>query len=90
MQKQQDIGKAHWLSKPTLVGGVSLSTPDTREVHARRIWRGVDCPKRVAPTSPSGWSKATNSNTHFLRSFLGTSKRAYAYIPESDLKSKLR
>ena len=21
MQKQQDIGKAHWLSKPTLVGG---------------------------------------------------------------------
>ena len=42
MQKQQDIGKAHWLSKPTLVGGVSLSTPDTREVHARRIWRGVD------------------------------------------------
>ena len=38
---------------------------------------------------PPGWSKATNSNTHFLRSFLGTSKRAYAYIPESDLKSKL-
>ena len=29
MQKQQDIGKAHWLSKPTLVGGVSLSTPGT-------------------------------------------------------------
>ena len=22
MQKQQDMGKAHWLSKPTLVGGV--------------------------------------------------------------------
>ena len=21
MQKQQDMGKAHWLSKPTLVGG---------------------------------------------------------------------
>ena len=46
--------------------------------------------KRVGPTFPSGWSKATNSNTHFLRLFLGTSKRAYAYIPESDLKSKLR
>ena len=29
MQKQQDIGKAHWLSKRTLVGGVSLSTPGT-------------------------------------------------------------
>ena len=29
MQKQQDIGKAHWLSKPTLVKGVSLSTPGT-------------------------------------------------------------
>ena len=27
MQKQQDIGKAHWLSKPTLVGGLSLSIP---------------------------------------------------------------
>ena len=26
MQKQQDMGKAHWLSKPTLVGGLSLST----------------------------------------------------------------
>ena len=41
----------------------------------------------VGPTSHSGRSKATNSNTHFLRSFLGTSKRGYAYIPESDLKS---
>ena len=29
MQKQQDMGKAHWLSKPTLVGGLSLSTPGT-------------------------------------------------------------
>ena len=29
MQKQQDIGKAHWLSKPTLVGGLSLSIPGT-------------------------------------------------------------
>ena len=29
MQKQQDIGKAHWLSKPALLGGVSLSTPGT-------------------------------------------------------------
>ena len=27
MQKQQDMGKPHWLSKPTLVGGLSLSTP---------------------------------------------------------------
>ena len=62
----------------------------SREVHAGRIRGGVDCPKRVGPTSPSGWSKATNSNTHLLRSFLGTSKRAYAYIPESELKSKLR
>ena len=62
----------------------------SREVHAQRIWRGDDCRKRVGPTSPSGLSKPTNSNTHVLRSFLGTSKRAYAYIPESDLKSKLR
>ena len=31
MQKQQDMGKAHWLSKPTLVGGLSLSTPGTTE-----------------------------------------------------------
>ena len=29
MKKQQDMGKAHWLSKPTLVGGLSLSTPGT-------------------------------------------------------------
>ena len=29
MQKQQDMGKAHWLSKPTLVGGLPLSTPGT-------------------------------------------------------------
>ena len=29
MQKQQDTGKAHWLSEPTLVGGLSLSTPST-------------------------------------------------------------
>ena len=29
MQKQQDMGKAHWLSKPTLVGGWSLSIPGT-------------------------------------------------------------
>ena len=29
MQKQQDMGKAHWLSMPTLVGGFSLSTPGT-------------------------------------------------------------
>ena len=29
MQRQQDMGKAHWLSKPTLVGGLSLSTPRT-------------------------------------------------------------
>ena len=29
MQNQQDMGKAHWLSKPTLVEGLSLSTPGT-------------------------------------------------------------
>ena len=29
MQKQQDIGKAHWLSKPTLVGGLAISPPKT-------------------------------------------------------------
>ena len=29
MQKPQDMGKAHLLSKPTLVGGLSLSTPGT-------------------------------------------------------------
>ena len=29
MQKQQDMGKAHWLSKPILVGGLSLSIPGT-------------------------------------------------------------
>ena len=29
MRKQQDMGKADWLSKPTLVGGLSLSTPGT-------------------------------------------------------------
>ena len=29
MQNQQDMGKAHWLSKPTLVGGFSLYTPGT-------------------------------------------------------------
>ena len=29
MQKQQDMGKAHWLSKTTLAGGLSLSTPGT-------------------------------------------------------------
>ena len=27
MPKQQDMGKARWLLKPTLVGGSSLSTP---------------------------------------------------------------
>ena len=35
MQKQQDMGKAHWLSKPTLVGGLSLSTPGTTEPQRR-------------------------------------------------------
>ena len=29
MQKQRDMGQAHWLSKPTLVGGLSLSIPGT-------------------------------------------------------------
>ena len=29
MQNQQDMGKANWLSKATLVGGLSLSTPRT-------------------------------------------------------------
>ena len=29
MRKQQDMGKAHWLSKPNLVGGLSVSTPGT-------------------------------------------------------------
>ena len=29
MQKQQDMGKAHWLSNPPLVGGWSLYTPGT-------------------------------------------------------------
>ena len=29
MQKQQHMGKAHWLSKPTLVWGWSLFTPGT-------------------------------------------------------------
>ena len=29
MRRQQHMGKAHWLSKPTLVGGLSLSTPGT-------------------------------------------------------------
>ena len=29
MQKQQDMGKAHRLSKPTLVGQLSLSSPGT-------------------------------------------------------------
>ena len=29
MQKQKDMGKAHWLSKPTLVWGLSPSTPGT-------------------------------------------------------------
>ena len=47
-------------------------------------------PKGAGTASPSGWHKATNLNTHYWRSFLGTSKRAYAYIPESDLKSQLR
>ena len=29
MQKPQDMAKAHWLSKPTLGEGLSLSTPGT-------------------------------------------------------------
>ena len=35
MQKQQDMSKAHWLSKPTLVGGLSLSTPGTTGLQRR-------------------------------------------------------
>ena len=35
MQKQQDMGKAHWLSKPTLVGGLSLSTSGTTRPQKR-------------------------------------------------------
>ena len=31
MQKQQDMGKAHWLFKPTLVEGTSLWCPGTSE-----------------------------------------------------------
>ena len=62
----------------------------SREVHAQRTLGGCDCPEGVGPTSSSDRSKKTNSNTHFFRSFLKTSKRASAYIPESDLKSKMR
>ena len=29
MQKQQDMGKAHWQSRPVLVGGLSPSNPGT-------------------------------------------------------------
>ena len=29
MRKQQDMGKVHWLSRPTLVGACPLSTPGT-------------------------------------------------------------
>ena len=35
MQKQQDIGKAHWLSEATLVGGLSFSTPGTTGLQRR-------------------------------------------------------
>ena len=37
MQKQQDISKAHWLSKPTLVGGVLFSTPGTTGPQKRGV-----------------------------------------------------
>ena len=35
MQKQQDMGKARWLSKPTLVGGLSVSIPRTTGLQKR-------------------------------------------------------
>ena len=37
MQKQPDMGKAHWLSKPTLVEGLSLSTPGTTRPRKRGV-----------------------------------------------------
>ena len=49
MQKQQDIGKAHWLSKPTLVGGVSLSTPGTTGPPKR----GSSAHTIYSPSSPN-------------------------------------
>ena len=33
MRKQQDMGRAHWLSKPALLGGLSLSSPGTTGPH---------------------------------------------------------
>ena len=36
MQKHQDMRKAHSLSKPNLVGGLSLSTPGTTGPQKRR------------------------------------------------------
>ena len=41
MQKQQDMGKAHWLSKPTVVGGLSLSTPGTTGPQKRGFSAGT-------------------------------------------------
>ena len=37
MQKQQDMGKAHWLSKATLVGGCSSPLPAVQDSRSRGL-----------------------------------------------------
>ena len=37
MQKQQDIGKAHWLSKPTLVGGCHSPLPALQDLRSKGL-----------------------------------------------------
>ena len=37
MQKEPDMGKAHWLSKPTLVGALSLSTSAQQDPRSRGV-----------------------------------------------------
>ena len=56
MQKQQDIGKAHWLSEPTLVGGVSLSTPGTtgRQRRGSSAYTLTHHPPKYPDSSPLG------------------------------------
>ena len=71
MQKQQDIGKAHWLSKPTLVGGCHSPLPALQDPRSGglvpthsltilpKIQTQVPLGQEIAPSHPVGgwWSR---------------------------------
>ena len=57
MPKQKDMGKAHWLSKPALVGRLSLPSPGTtgpQKPESRAPTLIFHPPKKTLLSSPWG------------------------------------